>query len=323
MHMNDAFAKFIRINGLTSKTGVQSADPNLEFPKGAVELKAAWQIVADGDHANYITARASVPALKIAANKVVIDTAVPSREVTVALLSIHVVFVLEGHPEFVWATFEHVGKDHVRDLAPDASALPSENNGLPGGIDGPISSGGGFSLYKAGTLASEADRFQNEATMASAFDEKSQRFNKGGTTLQTSIYRLFPGSKTSDINEDDDITDLNKSIQLLFEGNAKSDLRANYRLVGAVWLDKPEVTFAANKKFANPPGTTTDDPGATVAGEDGLSSMAMESFTQNSFVNCFSCHDTRAVKDFDGNVLLAPKKLNVSHILSKFVSESK
>ena len=68
---------------------------------------------------------------------------------------------------------------------------------------------------------------------------------------------------------------------------------------------------------------STDDPNTVVAGEDGLSSMAMESFTQDNFVNCFSCHDTRLVRDSNGTVLMPAKKLNVSHILSKFVSEAK
>ena len=106
----------------------------------------------------------------------------------------------------------------------------------------------------------------------------------------------------------------------LFASNAPNDVRRNYQLVEAIWMDKPD-RFATNMKIANPSGMSTDDPAAIVAGEDGLSSMAMESFTQNSFSNCFSCHDTRPVKDLAGNVVWKAKKLNVSHILSKFVSD--
>jgi hypothetical protein len=74
-----------------------------------------------------------------------------------------------------------------------------------------------------------------------------------------------------------------------------------------------------------------DSQFSILAGEDRLSSTAMESFTQGpgSFSNCFSCHNTQAinargipyVKDTTSPRLLEPKLLNVSHILSQFVLE--
>ena len=322
--MNSAFEAFVRKNGLTTKAAVQGADPDLEFPKGVVELKSAWQVLDGGAvPANFVTTRAVVPRLKVNAGRVEIDETAPPREVDVALLAIHVAFVVEGHPEFVWATFEHVDDKGEGDLAPLADGPPSEANGLPNGADGPVSPRS-FILFKAGTNASAANGAVDEASMAAAFDAASQRFVVGAVPLQTSIYRYFPTSKTTDKKgdkEDPDITDLNDSVRALFESAAAQDKRRHYRLVGAIWLDKPE-TFAVNKPIRNPLGMSTDDPLAPVAGEDGLSSLAMESFTQNSFVNCFSCHDTRAVRG-NGAILMPAKKLNVSHILSKFVESSK
>ncbi|MGJ4883773.1 MULTISPECIES: hypothetical protein [unclassified Bradyrhizobium] len=141
--------------------------------------------------------------------------------------------------------------------------------------------------------SSAANRFLSDAAMASSFDENSQTFLSGGKPVQTSVYRMFPGSKSvvTGTDEDGDVADLNKSMTSLFVQNAPNDPRRNYRLVGAIWMDKPKL-LTANMPIANPAGMDTDDPAAIVAGEDGLSSMAMESFTQNSFVNCFSCHDT-------------------------------
>lgn len=324
IHMNQAFADFVRTNKLTTKAVVESADPNLELPKGAVELKSAWRVVSkENVPANYFTVEASVPTLKRNGQVLEIDETAPPRSETVALLAIHVVFIPEGHPEFVWATFEHVDANGTRDLAPAAATQPSPDNGLPGGVDGPVNAQD-FVLYKGGTLASAANQFLPDATMASSFDEKSQTFLSGGKPLQTSVYRMFPGSKSvgTATDEDEDIVDLNKSITSLFAQNAPNDPRRNYRLVGAIWMDKPE-RLAPGMKIENPAGMSTDDPAALVAGEDGLSSMVMESFTQNSFVNCFSCHDTRVVKDLNGNVVLKAKKLNVSHIFSKFVIDSK
>jgi len=277
-------------------------------------------VPAGTSSANFITTRALVPTLKQVGNSIEIDDAAPQREVSVALLAIHVVFVLTGHPEFIWATFEHVDGAGHGDLTPLAGALPG-NNGLPGGIDGPVS-GRDFILYKRDTLASAANALSDDTTLVASFDPAAQSFTKGGTKLRTSIYRWFPASKLQGTTEDEDIVALNGNMVRDF-GARPGDERANYRLVGAVWLDKPESSFILNQKFANPTGVGPDDDGAVVVGEDGLSSMAMESFTQDSFVNCFSCHDTRAVKDLNGNVLTPAKKLNVSHILSKFVSETK
>ncbi|MCK1744139.1 hypothetical protein IVA80_25710 [Bradyrhizobium sp. 139] len=325
IHINQTFADFVSAKKLTTKAAVQSADPELELPKGAVELKSAWRVVPKNNPpADYITvAEASVPTLKRDGSKLVVDETAPPRTETVALLALHVVFIPEGHPEFVWATFEHVDGNGIRDLAPAAAAQPSVDNGLPGGLDGPISTRD-FVLYKSGTIASAANQFLTEAAMAAAFDEKSQTFTTGGKPIQTSIYRMFPGSKSvgTGTDEDGDIVDLNKSMTALFAKNAPNDARRNYRLVGAIWMDKPDQ-FKTNMPIANPAGMDTDNPAAIVAGEDGLSSLAMESFTQNSFVNCFSCHDTQAVTDNDGNVIVQAKKLNVSHIFSKFVVDSK
>jgi len=65
-------------------------------------------------------------------------------------------------------------------------------------------------------------------------------------------------------------------------------------------------------------------PYSILAGEDRMSSTAMESFTQaeGTFENCFRCHDTHAITangvplyaNKDGVKLLDPGPLNVSHV---------
>jgi hypothetical protein len=74
-----------------------------------------------------------------------------------------------------------------------------------------------------------------------------------------------------------------------------------------------------------------DSDFSILAGEDRLSSTAMESYTQSptSFPNCFTCHNTQAVttrgiptnRDMASPVLLQPKRINVSHVFSQFVLE--
>jgi hypothetical protein len=322
IHVNEVYSSFIKANKLTTKAALLAADPEkLEFPEGSVELKSAWQIVdPNAIPSNYFTTKATVPKLKISNGDVVPDSV--GREVTVALIAIHVVFVLKGHPEFIWSTFEHLGADGQgrRDNAPAALANPSNTPGTT------VISTSNWPLYKAGTTAPTANLPNSPQDRVNSFDEKTQKFAKGGVILQTSVYRMFPGSKSGiEIKEDEDVAAVNTSAQSVF-GSApgKADVRRNYQLVGAIWLDNPGRDFRANVLFQNQDGQSTDADGAMVAGEDRLSSTAMESFTQSedSRPNCFSCHNTRRVTDDrTGTTIIPGKRLNVSHVLSKFVSE--
>src|SRR6185503_20257549 len=167
------------------------------------------------------------------------------------------------------------------------------------------------------------------------------------------VYRMFPASKSNTTHPDDAITSLNFNVETLFARKsaalAPSDKRGHYRLVGAVWMDKPRFFtldaalqndqtspllqaaggLAALEEAIKNDGSDSDF--SILAGEDRLSSTAMESFTQApvSFPNCFSCHNTQAVtakgvpanRDSEGVVLLSPKLLNISHVLSQFVLE--
>ena len=73
----------------------------------------------------------------------------------------------------------------------------------------------------------------------------------------------------------------------------------------------------------------SDSAFSLTAGEDRLSSTAMESFTQgpDAFPNCFSCHNTQAIqakgvpflRDPSSPVLLQPKLLNLTHIFAQFL----
>jgi len=207
-----------------------------------------------------------------------------------------------------------------------------------------------FLLYRAGTPANRANQAIAETNLA--LDEATQTF----PGQQTSIYRMFPASKSHSIDPDAAISSLNYNVGQLFSSKQgvlnRNDKRGNYRQVGAVWMDKPEY-FSLNTPLLNDDSSPLISQGgdatrraaaladlaenggdsdySLLAGEDRLSSTAMESFTQGpgSFPNCFACHNTQAVtargipvaKDGVSPVLLEPKRINVSHIFSQFVLE--
>lgn len=383
IHVNQAFADFIHQYGLENSTALRNypKDPktaNLIFPPGVIEFKAAWQVVegtADEQAAmmkDYITMNATVPTLsQDPVTFAVHEDRDTPRMVTVRLLAVHVVSTLVGHPEFIWASFEHstgMANDHTdtgatdfqRDVAP---ILDGDTN--PDPVKDPLNqfvtkpaNMEDHVLYKGGTPANQANKSKDETELRLV----GQKFflTDKTTPAQTSIYRMFPASKSNTTDPDAAITSLNHNVEVMFKDAGNSDKRGNYRLLGAQWMDKPGY-FAKNIPIQNDkdspmtkgehisqdgdlvpaiPAQTlldsikeegSDSEFSILAGEDRMSSTAMESFTQapGSFNNCFTCHNTQAItvngiptdRDAQAVKLLDAGLLNVSHILSQFLLE--
>lgn len=318
IHVNPAFKDFTKVNGLLTANDLRNASPDLAFSDstsrslGVAEYKAAWQVVPDHQPVppGFIWTVASVPTILRSGNTLSLDAAHP-RTITLVLVAFHVAFALDNHPEMIWATFEHLAKDStasqsISDVAPSAVTRPPATPTIDGGDRDYI-------LFRAHSTAEQS----NIPADPTNFDEASQRF-----AVPTPVYRVYPGSKVTEDAMDDAVVSLNEHMVGLFSG--KADVRGNYRLVGAVWLKHPS-SFAPGKHFFNLDGQSSDDPNATLSGEAALSSTAMESFTQapEAFPNCFSCHNTTAVKTNTrpARTLLDAKKLNVSHVMSRFLSE--
>jgi len=389
IEVNQAFADFIHQNHLETSKAIQAyptAQPSLFFPPGVAEFKAAWQLV-EGDQAtidaataNYISIKTSIPTLRqttdpTTGNKTLVeDRTTPINNATLRLLAIHVVFTLPGHPEFIWASFEHTSgppdaaaADGHRDLAPTFSGEnPTSMDPTNHNITAPVSMANTYTLYKGGTPVNGSNASIAEATL----NLVGQKFLNPSdmSPQQTSIYRMFPASKSNTTTPDDAVTSLNHNVEQVFAkataNNALPayDKRGYYRLVGAQWMDKPRFfhnDFPIQNDDTNPyaltPGSNEDLGNGTIAvglekfiadiqtngsdsaysilaGEDRMSSTAMESFTQapGNFNNCFTCHNTEAI-DANGvptkrqmmtsTNLLNPGLLNVSHVISNFVLE--
>ena len=366
ININPAFLQFLRNQNLRSVSGIQRVDTNLTVLGGKtgdggkpdnsdilagintniVEYKSAWMIV-DKAHppSNYFVVSAHVPHFIVSGNSLIQEkkSGVPKTdEVKVALLALHVVFTLPGHPEMIWSTFEHVHKTVKGEVVRDNAPAASDNPGFADPNQPVTTEDFPFPLYKSHTLLKEANQLpQNQlSSIIQAWDENSQSFTKGGTIVQTSVYRPYPGSKTNgsknpsdpeDRKEDDEITTINLRAISMFD-DAKSrhvigdnDQRQNYQLVGAIWLDQPmsgaTPFFTLGKKFNIGLSQSTDDPTSAIAGEGRLGSTAMESFTESEDLapNCFSCHDTREIRGPNNAIVMGPTRLNVSHLLSKYL----
>jgi hypothetical protein len=361
IHVNRVFAEFVRENGLDTLAGVLDADPRLFFPAGAVELKSAWQDITgepEADYADYITATVLVPTLSQDANGSIVEDKNNPREIRAALLALHAVYTLPGHPEFIWGSFEHSidpsddisAADGKRDVAPTFfDRNPSDDDPDNLNVTEAVARVNS-KLYRGGTPANRANQAIPESELR--LEVETQSF----PGQQTSIYRMFPASKSHSIDPDAALSSLNFNVGALFEAKASTlrrvDKRGFYRQIGSVWMDKPDY-FALNSPLANDLTNPLVNQGgdrarqaaaredlainggdsefSILAGEDRLSSTAMESFTQGptSFPNCFTCHNTQAVttrgiptnRDTESPVLITPKRINVSHVFSQFVLE--
>jgi len=304
IHLNPAFSEFVSANDLTNVTTLTNIPPDLEFRTGSVELKSAWTII-DGPSPDFITADALVPVFKKDSQGKVTRDGTKTRQVKVALLSLHVVGVIDGHPEFIWATFEHTSRTknkaglRIRDVAPSADANGQKvmNEGITYRLYPGTTSGASAPVPGANDGGKLADL---------NLDPSTQKFSP-----PSAIFRVFPFSvqDRSATEEDPAIISLNTHVQKAFEG-LQGDLRENYSLVGATWLNKPRNDFQVAKSY--PPDPVENFGG--FGGENGLSNTAIESFTQPDAPNCFACHDTNG----DRKSGLKASRLNVSHVFSKY-----
>ena len=311
IHLNKTYQAFIEAYDLRDRKTLNHEPRDLAFRTGSLELKSAWQIVKDPAPKNYISTKALIPVFKTTPSGDIVKDGDKTRIVTVALLGIHVVGTIEGHPEFIWSTFEHVNhgdKAWVRDVAP--AAQENSDGKKPVLVEKQAAA---YSLYPADpahpVAAPVANANSGNGIYNLKLDEKTQTF-----APKSSVYRQFPASKSDDSKEDDAVTSVNEAIRDLFMSRAPADVRSNYQLVGAIWLNTPEDDFKADVNFMDAAAKTRKQP--LFGGEDRLSSTTMESFTQSadSFPNCFSCHNTESVSG------IAPSRLNMSHALSKYYS---
>jgi hypothetical protein len=269
-------------------TVLNEIPPGTEFATGDVELKVSWKIVQPGeDTSKYYVRPALIDRLVSDANgNVQVDTSAPPLAVRVALVGLHVVGWVNGHPEAVWATFEH--DDNAPDLA--ANQSPSA----------PVSSRD-WAYYSANTLALGCNQI----------DTGKLKLDAAGQTLTpvTQVCRQFPfgmaaGTPATDPNLAA-ITTLNASVK----SQLGDDLARNYFEVGAIWI------LGKNGKVVIQPNDTLQ---ANLTGSTLLNNAVIETFTQNvqSDHNCFSCHNTLMYNPTDPSIPpLQGTNINLSHVI--------
>ena len=290
MLINDVYRKFVIDNRLYTEAGMKNAAANLVFPVGAISLKAAWKIVGPHDDVSrFYTTTAKVARLAKVGDTVDIDPARKVETLKVALVGFHIGWVVAGHPEAIWATFEHV------DNAPDFK----ENQEM----SQPVSDKS-YTFYRAGTPAQDCN--VNNASLIQ-LNPSTQELTPITQTCRQ--YRTGGGDPLNVKN----IDSLNKSVR---NHVANDSVWQNYEEVGAVWMGEDPTQAAAKKPFH--PDWNPNVDNSQIKGSYQLSNSVIETFTQHqvSKNQCFSCHDTMAITDTRDLTLTLPgKDISTSHIL--------
>lgn len=280
LQVNDVYASFLtgqKIGAITATnfpttqvdlTNIQTY-AGIAFPDAkvlTVEIKSAWiETTGLPDVNKYVTINATVPAytppLAPPLTTTPITHAVPSgtRPATLALVGMHVVGTVLGHPEMIWATFEHVNN------TPNAAYTYNQTG--PGLTTAPHSSGGTwlFSATPAATTSEPARMRLNGANI--------EAISSPPGISPANILRVNPWGTSADnanfTTNNTDIIAINLSAFGLLD---PGDVRRNYILTGTTWTAGGDPSDPLNQTGTNQMANTT-----------------LESFEQPS--NCFMCHN--------------------------------
>ncbi|MCR6653652.1 MAG: hypothetical protein NVV73_20090 [Cellvibrionaceae bacterium] len=200
----------------------------------------------------------------------------------VALVGLHVVGRTDGHPEFVWATFEHKA---------NAPMVADRQFKFDNTVDS-----NDYTFYKANTpfsqvnLPNTAPSPATKQTPVLSFNEKTQKFSPVSNAVQE--------NKTGGESNSDgpaNIASVNQSSHTWLRGQPKQAIFANYNLIGTVW--KQANSYSPSN--ANWPNIDQNNSIGSVL----LANTTAETYRQtpnhqtaggavnNNLHNCFSCHN--------------------------------
>ena len=240
----------------------------------AFEVKTAW-IETDGlpNPGDYITMTADIPTY---------DKTNPTQWVknghksaTVALVGIHVVGSAAGHPEMIWATFEHVGNTpndaySYRDSGGGTTAVTQDLSGTWLFCGSPCAAP--FNDQKRQLIA--GDSIVSSSPPNPVGPDNVIRRKAWGAASD-----LAPNPLKGPEASNSEVISVNNTVRNVLD---PADVRRKYIMTGSTWMIAG--TFPFNS--FNP----------TEVGTSKLNNTTMETFTQGAdnhaadTMNCFSCH---------------------------------
>lgn len=300
--VNDVYAYFL--TGFKDGT-IEPGNPNPTFPTSpsdlsaitafaashgmavadsdalAVEIKTSWVDASTlPDASAYITVNAKVPIYNTS-DKDDWSPTNDTKTIQLALVGVHVVGSTAGHPEMIWASFEHVGNtpnptfQYISSVGVLTTVAQSTNGNWLFSKSG---STGPFDL--AHMHQSGADILAISSFNISPSD--TIRWKPWGAASDLSPNPIDGSAAASNT----EIIAINNSVRAMLPG---TDVRSNYFLLGATWT----IDGAA----PTPGAPTAANPGNQV-GTSRLANSTMETYqqgtdtTSSGGANCLSCHSS-------------------------------
>ena len=247
------------LNAITAFAASHGQPAVIDSEALAIEIKSSW-VEAAGltDADKFIQMKAIVPTY----NKTNPDNWVPNgtQTVTLAMVGMHVVGSTHGHPEMLWATFEHLSN------GPGAAYSYAKTPSGTGTI--PQTTTGNW-VFCANGAAGPFN--QMHMRMAADHIVSVSPFHIGASdVLRTMPWGLNGSSSTPNA----EVISINNTVRSLLD---PTDLRRNYFHEGTTW-----TIFGASPSPGNQVGTNK------------LENTTMETFNQGG--NCFDCHSTNTTQ---------------------------
>ena len=251
------------LNAVTTFASAHGRSPVIDSMALAIEIKSSW-VEAAGlpDADKFIKMKAIVPTY----DKSNPNDWVPNgtKTVELAMVGIHVVgstgstnpanSVHHGHPEMLWATFEHVSNDPTAEYSYTTS---SGTNNIPQNTSGNwvFCSNGSTGPFNVSRMVMVGDHIHPRP---------------GQSIGPSDVLRTMPwGLNGNNAGGNAEVIAINNTVRSLLDPN---DIRRNYIQTGTTW-----TIFGAS-------------PPSSQVGTNILSNTTMETFTQGG--NCFGCHTT-------------------------------
>lgn len=267
---------------------------DITFPVGALELKTAWMdVVGLADTSSYFIADGEINGIKA----------------RVALLAMHVVGVVENHPEFVWATFEHEGLVPSYDW--DAATPTS---------DAPVTSTTEYPFFNKEATATVTNITSRDGPRTDVFSV--YKYGAPVEKIDPNNEQVYMETSQKEPENFDHITNINQSVKTQLSG-----IWNNYFYNGSIWINTEgyETTAdQANLLDSLSSDLSNSDTNDLTRGSVAAYNITMETYVQvgfggqqiyettvNDLANCFSCHNTN-YKDNNS-------PLNISHIFTGYV----